>query len=969
MHGAVEPAGEEVTSCVFEYGTEPGALSQSAPCAPAAPYTGSAPVTVSAHLTGLQPATTYHYRIAAGDTGGTLYSAEDSFATSGPPAILEAGVSSRTPSAVQLGLVIAPHGLDTHYKVEYGASPSYGSTTAAADLGSEEEVVYTQAEITDLSVNTTYHFRVIASNAEGTVESADETFTTDPITTISQESAFHVSSSSVTLSAAAGSYGAPLTYRFEYGATASYGSSTQSTPVGSSYATAIVSELLPVHLYHFRIAVESELGTVYGPDATFTTRPLTTPSQTLADGRGYEKVSPNSNGEGNVIQDEPEPLATEGGWTEHPFVVSSDGGAVAYMGDPSEHGGTGQEGGGAGNQYVARRAESGWVAQNVEPPSGEKKEHPEYQGFSPDLSVGFVEDNSLTPLAEGAPGGKFTAIYAKTFSTGSYYSLLRSTPPDRSATEFGPGAVVSAYAGSSANLGHGLFMANDALTPNAIDGGSEENNLYDTRGGTTTLVNVLPDGSTEPNAVFGGPGLREESQPVLAHDVAEDGSRIFWTDLNTHALYVRENDTAPQSPLEAGKCTVSADACTVLIAEEAQYWNATPDGSRVLYTEGGDLYESDVNTGETEDLVPHGSVNGVLAVSSDLSYVYFVAKAALAPGAEPATCVGGEGAEGSLCNLYVAHTGDSLRFIGKLDSRDNYAFPEYSGDWNGDLGHNDAETTPDGTHLMFTSKSRLTGYESNNSAQIFIYDFSTNEISCVSCNPDGEAVENAVSGTAVSAYLPSSHVNTMAPHLISDDGNRIFFDTLTPLVPQDTNKKTDVYEWERDGMGSCTQSSGCIYLLSDGTSAEGSFLIGASTSGDDVFFTTRGRLVPEDENENIDVYDARVAAFNPPTTPQCTGTGCQGVASLPPVFATPPSTTYNGVGNLEPAAPVSTKAKAKPLTRPQKLAKALKACRKKPKKRRKACERQARDKYSAKSKKGSASSERGNVKTASGRGK
>ena len=56
----------------------------------------------------------------------------------------------------------------------------------------------------------------------------------------------------------------------------------------------------------------------------------------------------------------------------------------------------------------------------------------------------------------------------------------------------------------------------------------------------------------------------------------------------------------------------------MLIAENAQYWNATPDGSKVLYTSDGDLYEYDVDAGRAIDLAPGGGVHGVVAASTDL---------------------------------------------------------------------------------------------------------------------------------------------------------------------------------------------------------------------------------------------------------------------------------------------------------------------------------------------------------------
>jgi hypothetical protein len=93
------------------------------------------------------------------------------------------------------------------------------------------------------------------------------------------------------------------------------------------------------------------------------------------------------------------------------------------------------------------------------------------------------------------------------------------------------------------------------------------------------------------------------------------------------------------------------------------------------------------------------------------------------------------------------------------------------------------------------------------------------------------------------------------------------------------------------------------------------------------------------------------------------------VPSAPPIFATPPSVTYNGVGNFE-AARASSPAgvKAKPPTRAQRLASALRKCKKVPRKKRAACQRQAARKYGTKTRKTPSSKKRGFVKQSSGRG-
>jgi hypothetical protein len=143
-----------------------------------------------------------------------------------------------------------------------------------------------------------------------------------------------------------------------------------------------------------------------------------------------------------------------------------------------------------------------------------------------------------------------------------------------------------------------------------------------------------------------------------------------------------------------------------------------------------------------------------------------------------------------------------------------------------------------------------------------------------------------------------------------------------------------------------------VALISSATSAQESVFLDASESGGDVFFLTSGQLVPLDTDTGLDVYDARVdggfPAEPPPGPPVCEGDACQGTPTPQPVFGTPASVTFNGSGNLTPVtAPV---VKPKPLTNAQKLAKALKACRKRHNKhKRLSCEKQARKKYGRKS--------------------
>jgi hypothetical protein len=182
------------------------------------------------------------------------------------------------------------------------------------------------------------------------------------------------------------------------------------------------------------------------------------------------------------------------------------------------------------------------------------------------------------------------------------------------------------------------------------------------------------------------------------------------------------------------------------------------------------------------------------------------------------------------------------------------------------------------------------------------------------------------------------------------------------LLPQDTNHVQDVYEWEQQGVGSCLGSSetfsaasgGCVYLISSGTSPEPSFLADASVTGNDVFFLTYEQLVGRDQDHLVDVYDARVggwlASQNMTVPPPCEGEGCKAPVGGPAVFPTPSSATFSGPGNLAPPPVSQPPSTPNPPTaaqiRAHRLAKALKVCRTKHDKRRRAgCERQARRLY------------------------
>jgi hypothetical protein len=143
---------------------------------------------------------------------------------------------------------------------------------------------------------------------------------------------------------------------------------------------------------------------------------------------------------------------------------------------------------------------------------------------------------------------------------------------------------------------------------------------------------------------------------------------------------------------------------------------------------------------------------------------------------------------------------------------------------------------------------------------------------------------------------------------LSEDGRHVFFDSADDIIRADVNGKRDVYEYV----------DGSLHLVSTGTSRFDATFRDANPSGSDVLFSTAEKLVPQDTDGHVDLYDARVGggfpAPPPPPTP-CENDACQGRA-LPQPAAPPAATvTFFGLGNLPEAAGAST-AKVK-VTKPK----------------------------------------------------
>jgi len=96
-----------------------------------------------------------------------------------PIAVTSPASAVLAPEATLNGKV-DPQGLEASYHFEYGTTTAYGTSVPVPDapVGSGDAAVPVSQAITGLQANTTYHFRIVATNANGTSYGADGEFTT-----------------------------------------------------------------------------------------------------------------------------------------------------------------------------------------------------------------------------------------------------------------------------------------------------------------------------------------------------------------------------------------------------------------------------------------------------------------------------------------------------------------------------------------------------------------------------------------------------------------------------------------------------------------------------------------------------------------------------------------------------------------------------------------------------------------------
>ena len=231
-----------------------------------------------------------------------------------PSATTEAA-SSVTEIGATLKGQVNPNGAATTYQFEYGTTTSYGTKVPATaeSVGSGTTNVAVSKAISGLKGNTTYHYRVSATNAYGTIPGEDKTFTTKNPPSVITESAYPPTETEAAVTGKVNPNGLSTTYQYEYGTTTSYGSlspvKAESAGAGTSYVAAnvLITGLKATTTYHYRLTATSSGGTSFGADKTFTTATppettITSPMKTYLSGEAPAPMEFTSNQPGSTFK-------------------------------------------------------------------------------------------------------------------------------------------------------------------------------------------------------------------------------------------------------------------------------------------------------------------------------------------------------------------------------------------------------------------------------------------------------------------------------------------------------------------------------------------------------------------------------------------------------------------------------------------------------------------------------------------
>jgi hypothetical protein len=598
--------------------------------------------------------------------------------------------------------------------------------------------------------------------------------------------------------------------------------------------------------------------------------------------RAYEMVSPpdkNGGSINNVLNMRTSPSGDALSF----YSTSSFAGAVASPLD---------------NGYLGRRGEN-WGTEAVDPPTQNPRGLVLFASPASRFDQGVTLQASTYALAPGAIEGG-SNLYLRDNATGTR-TLLDAVPGHQILQRFA-GAGGGLYVNGSKDWSHILLHSNVPLLP-GLPVLEYTEHLYEYSGGTLRPADYLPNGEIAENVRY------QEGGIPYRHHLSADGSRIFFdaqNELGAYGVYLREAGVTRAISVPPGTPAGS-------LADAGEFQLAGADGSVAYFLSseeltpgvetGGSnaLYRYEADTGNLTDITPTTNVGGarvdqVLAASEDGSYVYFSATAALTPDANEASP-----AEGTT-NFYAWHDGQT-ELIGQTEPElTEFAFPyKYI-------------ASPNGRYFAFATRTALSSrdvpspacpaipnegvYQSEHCVDVYVFDYEGGSLSCVTCTGEPARGNSELGGQNFhEAGLGDEFVRP-----VLDDGT-VYVNTPNPLEPRDVNRVGDVYSWQ----------SGTPQLISTGKDEQPSEFGVATPDGSNVFFLTDQRLVGQDTDDSVDVYDARedggLASQDPAgSVAPCDGEDCRGAPPGPP-DGLPPGSAIGEPATCGPAQAAAQNAK------------------------------------------------------------
>ncbi len=190
------------------------------------------------------------------------------------PVATTLAASAITGTTATLNGIVNPSGQASTYHFEWGTSVSYGNTTSEISAGSGSSDVAVNAPIIGLVVGTVYHFRIVATNVDGSVNGSDLTLTpggailtTTAPSAITQNSA--TAGGNITIDGGFSVTARGVCWSTSANPIASGSHTTDGSGTGTFISS--ITGLLSNTLYHVRAYATNANGTFYGDDQTFTT--------------------------------------------------------------------------------------------------------------------------------------------------------------------------------------------------------------------------------------------------------------------------------------------------------------------------------------------------------------------------------------------------------------------------------------------------------------------------------------------------------------------------------------------------------------------------------------------------------------------------------------------------------------------------------------------------------------------------